>query len=204
MINVLRNIVNKLQIESENEVEIANKIAQLAEQSNQIKDVINIIKEIADQTNLLALNATIKAARAGEHRRGFAVVADEVRKLAERIQKSLGEIDAAVNIIVQSILETKGEIEKTIEEFSKIANESSELIETTDNTTNALNEAIQSSTEALNYTEDISKRLEKLMNLIQVLLEESHKNEDISVALKSISQNLKNIISDLNDESKKI
>ncbi|WP_300899995.1 methyl-accepting chemotaxis protein, partial [uncultured Helicobacter sp.] len=41
--------------------------------------------------------------RAGEHGRGFAVVADEVRKLAERTQKSLGEIEANTNLLVQSI-----------------------------------------------------------------------------------------------------
>ncbi|WP_257534854.1 methyl-accepting chemotaxis protein, partial [Helicobacter winghamensis] len=43
------------------------------------------------------------AARAGEHGRGFAVVADEVRKLAERTGKSLGEIEANANLLVQSI-----------------------------------------------------------------------------------------------------
>jgi len=49
--------------------ELADKLSNLTQNTEQVKNVLTIISDIAEQTNLLALNAAIEAARAGEHGR---------------------------------------------------------------------------------------------------------------------------------------
>ncbi|KTC02258.1 chemotaxis protein [Pseudomonas syringae ICMP 11292] len=89
--------VQSIEILTDNVQATSTLVQNLANQSQDIGKVLDVIRSIAEQTNLLALNAAIEAARAGESGRGFAVVADEVRALAHRTQQSTLEIDSMVN-----------------------------------------------------------------------------------------------------------
>lgn len=99
----IRSGINKVQALATDVSRAAEEIEHLSANSDQIEEVLEVIRGIAEQTNLLALNAAIEAARAGESGRGFAVVADEVRTLAQRTQDSTADIQQTTEQLKSSV-----------------------------------------------------------------------------------------------------
>lgn len=83
--------------------DITATVTELDGRSEQVEEIVGLIRSIAEQTNLLALNAAIEAARAGDAGRGFAVVASEVKALAEESARSTEEISSLVTTMRGSV-----------------------------------------------------------------------------------------------------
>ena len=199
VIKLTQNVHDNAEVESE----LSHKLDNLSTEAGQIKDVLTVISDIADQTNLLALNAAIEAARAGEHGRGFAVVADEVRKLAERTQKSLAEINATINTIVQSIMEVASEMTKNVNKVQELTNLSSSVEEMISSTSDIMNESANIAEESYQYTHEVSKNTQKLIDQIEKVNTSTKECLNEVDGIVDTSSNLNNLSLELRNELNK-
>ncbi|MGK7901452.1 MAG: methyl-accepting chemotaxis protein [Hormoscilla sp.] len=79
----------------------AKKAKRLAESSQEISQMVEIISAISEKANLLAFNASIEAARAGSQGQGFREVAEQVRGLAQQVSESTQNIEQLISSIQQ-------------------------------------------------------------------------------------------------------
>lgn len=156
--------------------------------SKEIGNIIAEIEDIASQTNLLSLNASIEAARAGEAGKGFAVVADQIGKLAfdsaksasntrDLIMKTLDEIKVGSDITDEAY-QSFEEIIQDIEQFSKIASDTSEK-----------------SDEQYNSLQQIKEGIEQISGVVQNNSAIAQETSATSEELAAQAENLKALVS---------
>ncbi|GLQ31562.1 methyl-accepting chemotaxis protein [Litoribrevibacter albus] len=188
----LSSSVDMVQSLTEDMRKASDSISQVAARSNEIHQILDVIRAIAEQTNLLALNAAIEAARAGEQGRGFAVVADEVRSLAsktqasteeinEMIQSLQGEVNSAVAIIGDGTSKAQNAMERTQLSYESLQGVAKDIVLISDHITQVATAAEEQSS----VSEEINRNLTILSEASSALSELGKKSSDISDQLQS-------------------
>lgn len=190
-------------VTAQKEQNMSDKLNHVSHSTNEIKNILGIIENIADQTNLLALNAAIEAARAGEHGRGFAVVADEVRKLAEGTQKSLVDIDATINVVVQAIMEANTDIAHNAQEVSNLATVSIELDHSLSEVDLIIKSTIKNTAQTVDSFITTSEKIKHMVEEIEKVNGLSQKNVSSIENISQASGHLHQMTENLNNELRK-
>jgi methyl-accepting chemotaxis protein len=171
-----------------------NGVRQLADSSEKIGSVLDVIRTIAQQTNLLALNAAIEAARAGETGRGFAVVADEVRHLAQRTQDSVSEIQGVIESLQNGTREVVNAMQsqhrqadasaaQALEAVSALVHVSQNIEIMTD-----MNLQIASAAEEQSaVTEEVNRNISAIRDVTGALVEQVDQSARISQSLNHLA-----------------
>lgn len=199
---------------------MSQSIAQLAQKSGQIGEIVELISNVAEQTNLLALNAAIEAARAGEHGKGFAVVADEVRKLAEQTTDASGEIKGIIDTIQEEIETSATSMTagyESVENGEKAVRNVSEMFEKVASSINKVTEEVTNVAEGIqllgqktekmittaNHSNDLAKEAMSETQSVAAASEEQHATlEEINATSQQLSSMSEDLMQSLNQFKK--
>lgn len=185
----IQNTINEINSLTHELEQTRSIITQLAQDSQQIETILEVITTISEQTNLLALNAAIEAARAGEAGRGFAVVADEVRNLASKTGSSANEIHSMIAQLQQTANSAVNAMEKGGElsvRCKERANETGEVLNVISDKLNRVSDSSMQIATAVDQQATVTQEVNRNVSNIKALADETSATSQTSIERTSV------------------
>src|SRR6056297_21926 len=174
------------------------KVDNLNARVSELKNIVQMINDIADQTNLLAMNASIEAAHAGESGRGFAVVAGEIRKLAESSSSNASQISDNLERNVERISELKSFTEHTVQLYQDIEGRAHEATEAFTEVSSTMDELSTGATEINNAVESLREITAEVKSGSADMTSGSESIRESTNNVEEVSQNVYHAVSEIN------
>ncbi|ROV59674.1 PAS domain-containing protein [Vibrio ponticus] len=159
-------------------------INQLAQDTQKIDGILEVITAISEQTNLLALNAAIEAARAGEAGRGFAVVADEVRNLASKTGSSANEIHSMIRQLQDTAATAVSTMDKGLDMSERCkarADETGDMLRNISNQLDSVNDSSHQIAAAVEQQASVTQEINRNIVNIKQLADETSMTSNSSI-----------------------
>lgn len=181
--------------------EIAQRIRNLGESTQQIGAITKTVKDLADRSNMLALNAAIEAVRSGEHGKGFSVVAREIRSLADqsieatvRVREILDSVGRAVAETVNITQRNAERMQGGLEQVSATGESLRELSALIRHNASAVKEIVAAvSQQDLGITQ-IFLAVSELSKMMEDTEKELDATKNAAVMLDDVSRKLTNVV----------
>ncbi|HOL56886.1 MAG TPA: methyl-accepting chemotaxis protein [Spirochaetota bacterium] len=167
-------------------------ITEVEKSSNTIREISDVISNIAEKTNLLSINASIESAHSGQYGKGFAIVAHEIRKLSTDTSKKAKDIIEAIKTIsgkISSAVAISKDGSKKLEETLDLSFDNKEAID-------SLNEYIGIQ---LKNIEDVVMSTKLIFSILEEISVELDKQKEFS---KELTEKV-NMLENFSEENRK-
>lgn len=176
---------------------LAESIAKLSENSQNVGEIMGVVNELANESNLLSVNASIEAAKAGEFGKGFSVVAQEVKTLSDQSRQATSQVRAILADIRNAVqtavtaAERGAEAVDTGEELALLSGEAiASLSGTIDESSKSAAQIAASSQQQMHGMAQLSQAMESITAASRQNSESAKNLEDATAQLRDLGARL--------------